>query len=480
MTAASFRDCKEWRAEGLQLSTVSDEACRLYDAIITQTMMWRNDETLGGISGCISRLQAADPAFVMGHVIAVGLELMGSGSSPQRNKRLADMVSKTVKLAETQQLTVREELHVKAVEELSKGCLPRACSLWDDILVEHPTDMLAIKLAQVGLFYLGYQAQMRDILARVLPFWKPHMPLYSHLKGLYAFGLVETNCYDQAEKYATEALALAPDDAWSVHTMAHVHEMRADPHKGIVFMESTESRWKGSDLLASHNYWHWALHHIEKVNLYGLFTSLWDQKCVNSVKGFCGCSSCSGVGVKDRWRELFQVTQTHMEDHVLLFNDLHFLMASLGAGEQTASRRLLETLQDLGQGPGENHTHQLALPIGAPMCQALLEYDGSNYSRAVELLQPIRYHFQQIGGSNAQRDIFNQLLIHAAMKSEKRQHHRLARSADETVYSPSYQPVSCVFTRLCVCRCLLTEREAVRPNCQLTHRLILCANTLPC
>lgn len=57
----------------------------------------------------------------------------------------------------------------------------------------------------------------------------------------------------------------------------------------------------------------------------------------------------SGVCVKDRWRELLQVTQPHTDDHATLFNDLHFLMVSLGAKESGTSQRLLEGLQELAK-----------------------------------------------------------------------------------------------------------------------------------
>lgn len=54
---------------------------------------------------------------------------------------------------------------------------PKACDTWEDILVDHPTDMLALKFAHDGYFYMGAQTQMRDSVVRVLPHWKPHMPL---------------------------------------------------------------------------------------------------------------------------------------------------------------------------------------------------------------------------------------------------------------------------------------------------------------
>ncbi|MEQ2192780.1 Tetratricopeptide repeat protein 38, partial [Xenoophorus captivus] len=59
-------------------------------------------------------------------------------------------------------------------------------------------------------------------------------------------------------------LTLTPDDAWSIHSVAHVYEMKAEVDKGLNFMESREKDWQGSDMLASHNYWHWALYFIER------------------------------------------------------------------------------------------------------------------------------------------------------------------------------------------------------------------------
>uniref|UniRef100_A0A3Q4HIV6 Tetratricopeptide repeat domain 38 n=1 Tax=Neolamprologus brichardi TaxID=32507 RepID=A0A3Q4HIV6_NEOBR len=103
------------RAEGLTLSTSSNEACKMYDAILTQYVKWRNDDSLGGIEGCISAVQAADPHFVMGHVISTGLELVATTSSTRLDERLSSAVRRTVELANSQDITSRERLHVKKV-----------------------------------------------------------------------------------------------------------------------------------------------------------------------------------------------------------------------------------------------------------------------------------------------------------------------------------------------------------------------------
>lgn len=60
---------------------------------------------------------------------------------------------------------------------LASRNFPKACDLWEQILQDHPTDMLALKFSHDAYFYLGYQEQMRDSVARVYPFWTPDIPL---------------------------------------------------------------------------------------------------------------------------------------------------------------------------------------------------------------------------------------------------------------------------------------------------------------
>ncbi|KAM8892785.1 tetratricopeptide repeat protein 38 [Spinachia spinachia] len=458
MLASSFRDCKAWSEEGLPLSTSSNEACKLYDAILTQYVKWQNDENVGGFEGSISAIQAADPNFVMGHVISTGLELVGTASSARLNGRLAGAVRRAVELADSQVLSPRERLHVAAMAHFSRGQFSKACSVWEDILVDHPTDMLALKFSHDGYFYIGAKDHLRDSVARVLPHWKPHMPFFSYLKGMYSFGLLETHFYDQALKVAMEGLAMTPEDAWSVHSVAHVYEMTAEVDKGLKFMESREKDWQVSDVLASHNYWHWALYFIEK-GQYEAALQIYDSqvirrcKATGSMLDTVDASSMlcrlemEGVCVKDRWQELLQVTRPHTDDHVTLFNDVHFLMASLGAKDGGTSVRLLEGLRELAEEPGDNQQHRLAASLGVSVCQAMMEYDQGNYNRTVELLYPLRYRVVEMGGSDAQRDIFNQLLIHAAIKSENKHHQKMGR-------------------------CLVLERDAMRPNSPLTGRLM--------
>ncbi|XP_063164412.1 tetratricopeptide repeat protein 38 [Candoia aspera] len=455
---AALRDCKAWQDVGLSLSTTNNEACKMFDAALTQYVTWTNDQSLGGLEGTFSKLHAADPNFVMGHAIANGLVLVGTGSSVRLDRKLDDAIKKMVSLSHSQPLTKREKMHVSALELFAHGQIVRACDTWEQILQSNPTDMLALKFAHDGYFYLGSQTQMRDSIARVYPHWTPDIPLSSYIKGMYAFGLVETNFFDRAEKLAYEALAINQRDAWSIHALAHVNEMKADLRSGLAFMKQTENNWKDSDMLACHNYWHWALYFIEKGD-YEAALTIYDThiapRCQLSGTMLDIVDNCSmlfrleleGVKVGDRWKEVNQLTKKHAQDHILIFNDAHILMASLGAQDQNTSNELLTTLQDLARTPKEDHELSLVPKLGLPLLQAFVEFEKGHYDKAVELLYPIRYQIVEIGGSNAQRDIFAQLLIHAALNSKSKANQKLAR-------------------------CLLIERDELRPNSPLTERLM--------
>ncbi|KAM7243594.1 hypothetical protein CapIbe_004202, partial [Capra ibex] len=446
-----LRDCQAWKDARLPLSTPSNEACRLFDATLTQYVKWTNDQGLGGLEGCLSKLKAADPTFAMGHAIANGLVLIGTGSSVRLDKELDAAVKTMVEVAKTQPLTRREQLHVSAVETFAKGNFPKACELWEQILQEHPTDMLALKFSHDAYFYLGYQEQMRDSVARVYPFWTPDVPLSSYVKGIYSFGLMETNLYDRAEKLAKEALSINPTDAWSVHTVAHIHEMKAEVQEGLEFMQHSEAHWKGSDMLACHNYWHWALYLIEKGE-YEAALTIYDDHILPSLRASGAMldmvDSCSmlyrlqmeGVSVGERWQDVLSVTRKHSRDHILLFNDAHFLMASLGAGDAQTTQELLTTLRDVSESPGENCQHLLARDVGLPLCQALVEAQDGSPDRVVELLLPIRYRLVQIGGSNAQEPSDGARCLKAQLPPDRQAHPQGSRRPPSAVSQLGHPP----------------------------------------
>lgn len=144
------------------------------------------------------------------------------------------------------------------------GNLDKASEVWEQILIEHPTDLLSLKLGHAVYYYMGEAERASDTIARVLPEWRTSDPLYGFLHGMHSFALVQSNLFERARASSLHALELNADDAWAMHTLSHCNEYACAPDVGINVLRDNEANWSPANLLATHNYWHWCLFHIER------------------------------------------------------------------------------------------------------------------------------------------------------------------------------------------------------------------------
>ncbi|KAI1290173.1 Tetratricopeptide repeat protein 38 [Halotydeus destructor] len=427
-TGAHFRGVLEWLNDGIPLGTQSNEAARLYDAAVSQYVGWYDDANMGGLEATIKKMVEVDPTFVGGRALELGLQVMSTQSTTRLDKQLESNLNHLKQLSERVNVPFREKKHVEAVLSFAKGDLYGAALSWEDVLLEHPTDIAALNMASTTYFFLGRQFELRDSVARVLPYWtSTAIPLKSYLHGMYAFGLCETNFYAKAEREALKGLEREPRDGWAAHALAHVYEMEGRADEGIAFMGKTENDWKICNHLASHNYWHWALYHIEKSELDvagDIFENEVLKRALESKTMFNLVDLTSlqfrmqleNPAVTHRYIGKHRDTvstliEPYLNDHILAFNDAHMMMALVGAKKYSQAEELIENAIKEPTISGK--------PVVEPLLRGILEYGRGNYSEAVDLLNPIRYEITQIGGSDAQRDIFKQLLICAALKSPK-------------------------------------------------------------
>ncbi|XP_022809104.1 tetratricopeptide repeat protein 38-like isoform X1 [Stylophora pistillata] len=118
---SNWRDLDAWRSEGLPLTTSSNDAAKMFDATLTQYTGWYDDSSVNGIKGSVSKMLAADPNFVMGHVISCGLDLISSGKGIHTDQELKGSMLSLEGLGARSNITKRERLHVEAVKEWAVG-----------------------------------------------------------------------------------------------------------------------------------------------------------------------------------------------------------------------------------------------------------------------------------------------------------------------------------------------------------------------
>ncbi len=361
----------------------------------------------------------ADPDMPMAHVLrGAFFNLMGMPA-------LAPKAKECVARARQAQANARERQHIAALAHWCDGALEEAVAAFEAILVDHPRDVLALKLAAYLNFYLGDAAGMRDCVARVLPAWSPALPAYSTLLGMHAFGLEECGDYAGAEREGRSAVEMNPADPWAVHAVAHVLEMQDRRREGIAWIGSLKAHWDACNNFRYHLWWHLALayvaleRHDEALALYD--QSLYDPQSEEYLDlcndiALLARLEMAGVDVGGRWDMLIDKVGRQRSGRIFAFIDAHYVIATAAAQGEGAARALAAQMSDYASG-GHSTTARVTAAIGLPLADALIAYRAGDYGACVERLYPVRRRLVALGGSHAQRDLFMQLLIDALLRS---------------------------------------------------------------
>jgi len=381
-------------------------------------------DPVGKLKAALSR----DPSFALGATAIAALFLVGGFRADHAEVKNALKAAR----AAVARATARERLHLEAVETWAEGRLRDAAAVYEEILVDSPTDALALRLAQDAYFLMGQSAAMRDSIARVLPEWRDDDPLTSFVLGARAFGLEETGDYLGAEAIAREALSRNPADAWAAHALAHVFEMTGRPEEGAAFLQASRDDWGAAHFMAGHNGWHLGLYLIELGRIDEVLAGF-DRQMLPALANDAALDridaasllwrlELEGVDVGARWAPVRKAWAAHIHDHALVFNDLHLALAL--AGEPRLAAMLSDSLDAYAR-EAEGDNALVMAQVGRPLIDAMLNFAKGDYAEAVEGILPLRYDVWRIGGSHAQREIVDLTLLAAA---ERAGEPRLARA----------------------------------------------------
>jgi len=447
-----YRDLTGWQAYGVVPSTPSDQACKLYDAAVYGYYRWGCTPDPASPIAALEAAVALDEHFVTAHVAIAALLVASSGSpavsagSPAVSKALANAAAG---LRHGRSIQPWEELLMQGTIHAAHGRLQRAVECWEEVLLLEPCEPLSLKLLHDLYFLLGQSRQMRDSIARVIEQYdasRHGQSIYGNVRGMYSFALEECGDYGRAHMYATEALELDRLDSWATHARFHVFEMQGKAERGLEFGLATESEWSQSPNLMCHNYWHMALYHVRLgrgSEALELFRRRIEPRAVASgemldlvdASALLYRLELAGMSVeRELYRPLVRVWETHIDDHFSVFNDTHLLMTMLGSGSDCGAlqSRFFESARafvaDDGERECEVTNRGLTRRIGLPLMDAMVAFNEHDYAKSVRLLEPLRYDMVNIGGSHAQRDVYELLLLKAAMHCNDERERRLARA----------------------------------------------------
>lgn len=381
------------------------------------------DEYLGWYGDPIASLNAvlaADPGHVLAYTTLAALNALGgvksSDDAVQRPLRAATALA--------HEAGTREKLHLAAAARWAEGAISAAGEAWELALAHDPRDLLALHLACDTYFFLGRAEKLRNVPLAVLAAQGDDVKARGYVLGMAAFGLEESGEYVTAEQTGRAAVDINPADTWAIHAVAHVMEMQGRAVEGIGWLRGLEPHWSQALGLATHQYWHLALFLIEEgdgmaaLDVYDAHIRPHEASPILDLVDAAALLwrlELLGLDVGGRWQQLAPLWGRHALDHVLAFNDIHIAFTFDAAGERA---RLAEQVESLAQyAKGETENAALSRELGLPLIAGMHAFRIGNFARAVARIAPLRHRLPELGGSHAQRDLFIQTLVIAALRA---------------------------------------------------------------
>lgn len=387
-----------------------------FEAALTDVLGFRGDP-IGKIEAALT----SDPAMPLGHLLRAHVFLFAL--QPGFAAKASPSLDAARALAPS--ATPRERLHLAAAEAWAAGDLSRACGLFDELLADHPRDLLALMFAHQADFFAGRSEALLERPGRALAAWVPDLPGYGFVQGMRAFGFEEAGSYDQAEALGREAVARNPKDVWAIHAVGHVLEMQGRDEEGIAWYAEREGDWAPESFFAVHNAWHWSLYHVDRDDSQGalaVYDRLIRPGRRSILLNLCDAAALlwrlqlAGVEVGSRADELADLVLPHLPVRLHVFDDVHIALALAGAGRTLALEELLRSLA-VAAATGIGDQARMAALVGLPAARAAMAFAHGAYAEAVELLMGLRPHARLMTGSHAQRDVLELTLIEAALRA---------------------------------------------------------------
>ena len=364
-------------------------------------------------SGSLPSLAASiahDPTFALGHaaLALLGHELCAHVDVSARLRDAALHASRG---------TDRERSHVHAVARHVAGdSRPLVAHL-----AAYPLDALLLSTAVPTIAFAG----VTEVPEEAWQLVERAAPAYGDdwwFTGLLAFVRQEQGRFDEAMELACSSLAVEPGAGHSAHARAHAHYETGDHVAGLAWMDSWVSGAGASIESISHFAWHAALHELSLGDLDAVRRRYDDQ--LRPEHGL-GCRALVDTGsLLFRWEltpdaldvpGLEQVAalagRDVLERPATPFLAMHSAVTLLATGDRPGLRRLA--------GWASRHRNPTQREVVAPLAGALDRLAEGRCSEAADALAALACPSRRLGGSDAQRELLEEIRIAALVRADR-------------------------------------------------------------
>ncbi len=410
-------------ASGAATTIASDTAMEHWNATIASVLAHE-----AAAATHLSATLAAAPGFALGWA-AKGLMILTLARAELRADAEAAH-ARAAALAAYTPPTMRERAYIDALRAWLADDPHGAAAHLDRAQRLDNRDILAAKLSHAIRFMAGDLAGMLSAARRHIRSYGEAGPHASYLLGMLSFAAEEAGQYAIAERAGRAAIEANPTDTWARHAVAHALEMTGRPRAGLHWLQAGRNHGAGLNNFGFHLSWHEALFQLElgdpmaALVLYDTEVRAQrtdDFRDIANAAALLQRLEFAGLRVGARWEELGELAARRIDDRRLVFADLHYALALAGAGRVGDLDRLATGLATT-QGQGWNA--MLSRREGAGLVEAVARFTKGDHAGASRLLLANRPHTSRIGGSHAQRDVMEQMLIESLIRAGDHQRAR--------------------------------------------------------
>lgn len=421
-------------SQGLTVTTNSPEAIAAIDRFKSASLSYGNDAQV------ILRGIEADPECAIANAYAATYYLTQE-SAEARSCARAYLQAANKYL---DRVTEREKLYIWAISAWERGDIAGAIAYHEEIATKFPRDIISVQMGQYHYFYIGNSEALLLIAEKVLPDNREN----HYLHGMIAFGLEQCHRLQEAEATGRRAVEMNRNDPWAQHAVAHVMETQGRLDEGIAWMEGFSDTWENcNSMLFTHNWWHIALYYLEKEDIQKVLafydTYIWGRATKKSSKDQVGAIALllrlelRGVDVGSRWQEVATYLSARIHEHSLPFQDLHYIYALARAEENQLLHEMLLSMQTYAN-QALPYIQRMWTEVAIPAARGMAAHAQGNWQGAIAQLGSTLPRLYEIGGSHAQRDLFEQVYLDAWLRNE--QNYAALRLLSKRVAARRYIP----------------------------------------
>jgi hypothetical protein len=373
-----------------------------------------------GADALLERAIAADPDFALAHIAQARLlQLQARMGEARAAVARAQSLSSRV--------SPRERRHIEAFALAIGGAATEALAMVRAHAAEYPRDALPLSLA-LGVFgLLGFsgrrdhhQAQLA-LLEELAPYWDEDWWFLGYL----GWARIETGAVAAGTRLVERSLALNPRNAHGAHQRVHGYFEAGDAADGADFIEDWLEGYERAGHLHCHLSWHLALFELARGNsgrARAIYVDNIRPTMALSAPMLSLADSASLLWrwqlyqarppLDEAWAEVAAHARRHFPKAGLAFADLHAALAEAATGDAEGLRDRIAGLEALAQEgrlpPGE---------VAPALCAGAAALGRGDDATAARTLAAALAELPRIGGSHAQREVFEDSLIVAYLRS---------------------------------------------------------------